>query len=111
MDLQYNHVPHFTPAYVARLAEEEAKLRWLIARHPEHRELAYYLLFLLAANGWYAIALMECRRVLECYPGNVVDEMWRKLMRIGWHRLPPWSASGRTRRRRRRWPCVRRHSK
>lgn len=84
MDLRQDHGSNFTPAYEARLAEEETKLRWPIARHPGNRELAYYLIFLLAANGRYAQALMECHLVLECYPGDIVGEMWRELIHIRW---------------------------
>ncbi len=30
----HTHVPPFNPSYESRLAEEEATLRWLIARQP-----------------------------------------------------------------------------
>jgi hypothetical protein len=50
MGMRRNNPPQFSPAYEARIAEEETKLRWLIARHSGSRELAYYLIFLLLAN-------------------------------------------------------------
>ena len=64
----YDHFPQFNPTYKARIAEEEDKLRWLVARHPSNRELSYYLIFLLAANEKYAKAIEECRRVLRSIP-------------------------------------------
>jgi hypothetical protein len=98
MALRHDQVFRLTPAYEARIAEEETKLRWLLARHRGNRDLAYYLIFLLAATGRYANALVECRRILERHPGDMVAEMWRGLILIRWHRSPPRSALRRSRR-------------
>lgn len=103
MDLRHPWVTPFAPAYAARIAEEETKLRWLVSRHPGNRELAYYLIFLLAANRQDVKALVECRRVLRCHPGDVVAEMWKELIFIRWHCCPPRSTSGRLRWKRHRW--------
>ncbi len=70
MGMRRDNPPQFSPAYEARIAEKEAKLQWLIARHPGSHELAYYLIFLLLANEQYTKALVECRRVLVAYPGD-----------------------------------------
>jgi DNA-binding SARP family transcriptional activator len=70
--------PH--PSYAARQDEEEAKLRWLIARHPGSLELAYYLIFLLAANERYEKALEECRRVLSVHPEDLIVRVWREFI-------------------------------
>jgi hypothetical protein len=56
--------------------DEEAKLRWLMSRQPRSVELAYYLIFLLAANARYDKALEECRRVLESRPDDLVARVW-----------------------------------
>jgi hypothetical protein len=83
-NMSYDHFPQFNPTYKARIAEEEDKLRWLVARHPSNRELSYYLIFLLAANEQYAKAIEECRRVLQIHPNDMVARMWTELIRIRW---------------------------
>lgn len=60
----HTHVPPFNPSYESRLAEEEATLRWLIARQPRSLELSHYLLFLLAANGRDEQVIEKCLRIL-----------------------------------------------
>jgi len=50
MDMRYDNSLRSNPAYQARIAKEETKLRWLIPRQPRSRELSYYLIFLLTAN-------------------------------------------------------------
>ncbi|TLY25720.1 MAG: hypothetical protein E6K66_03485 [Nitrospirae bacterium] len=82
MGMRQDNVPWFNPAYEARIAEEEAKLRWLITRQPGSRGLAYYLIFLLAANGQYSKAHVECRLVLESHPGDVVAHLWKELIHL-----------------------------
>ena len=94
MGMRQDNVPQFNPAYEARIAEEETKLRWLITRQPRSRELSYYLIFLLTANERYASAIEECRRVLETYPGDVIAQMWRELIHLRWHRFPSPTTSG-----------------
>ena len=86
MGMRHDHFLQSNPAYEARNAEEETKLRWLMARHPGSRELAYYLIFLLLANEQYTKSLVECRRVLEIYPGDVVARMRRELILLRWRR-------------------------
>jgi len=88
MDMRLDNSLRSNPAYQARLAEEETKLRWLITRQPRSRELSYYLIFLLTANERYARAIEECRRVLETYPGDVIAHMWRELIHLRWRRPP-----------------------
>lgn len=62
--------------YPAALAEEERKLRWLIAQHPAHLELRYYLVFLLAANRRLPLALLECRQILALDHRNLLARVW-----------------------------------
>jgi hypothetical protein len=95
MGMRQDNVPWFKPAYEARIAEEEAKLRWLITRQPGSRELVYYLIFLLAANGQYTKALVECRRVLEAHPGDVVANLWKELIHLRCHYFPRRRTSSR----------------
>ena len=85
--MKHNEAPHFKPAYEARITEEETKLRWLISRHPESRELAYYLIFLLTANQRYVKALAACRQVLDVHPDDVVANMWRRLIHVKWREI------------------------
>jgi hypothetical protein len=94
------------PSYSARLEEEEAKLRWLISRHPGSLELAYYLIFLLAANARYEEAFEECRRVLDAHPDDLIVRVWRELIRLRRRRRGCESIAQRTpsRRRRQRLP-------
>ena len=107
MDLRYDHGLHFKPAYEARIAEEEAKLRWLIVRQPGNRELVYYLIFLLVANHRYMKALVECRRVLEAHPDDVVAHLWRELIRLRWHHfLRRRTSSRQSSNRHHRWRCI-----
>lgn len=82
MDMSHDNSLRSNLVYQGRIAEEEAKLRWLITRQPGSRELVYYLIFLLAANGQYTQALVECRRVLEAHPEDVVARMWRDLIHL-----------------------------
>ena len=65
MGMRHDHLLQSNPVYEARNAEEETKLRWLMARHPGSRELAYYLIFLLLANEQYTKSLEECREFLR----------------------------------------------
>jgi predicted Zn-dependent protease len=88
MEMRHDNPLQLKPTYEARIAEEEAKLRWLMARQPGSRELAYYLIFLLTANERYASAIEECRRVLETYPGDIIAHMWRELIYLRWRRAP-----------------------
>lgn len=111
MDLRYDHVLHSKPAYEARIAEEETKLRWLIARQPGNRELAYYLIFLLVANERYMKALVECRQVLEAYPGDVVAHLWKELIHLRWRYYPRRRTPSRQcSNRHHRWCCNPRHA-
>lgn len=71
------------PSYSARLNDEEAKLRWLMSRQPGSLELAYYLIFLLAANARYDKALEECRRVLKSRPDDMIARVWSELLQLG----------------------------
>src|SRR5437867_9771455 len=86
MDMRHDNSLRSNPAYQARIAEEETKLRWIIARQPRSRELSYYLIFLLTANERYASAIEECGRILETYPGDVIAHMWRELIHLRWRR-------------------------
>ena len=79
------------------------KLRWLISRQPGSCELAYYLIFLLAANGRYTKANAECRRVLEDHPGDVVAQLWKELIHLRWHYFPRRRTSSRRFNRHHRW--------
>jgi predicted Zn-dependent protease len=88
MDLRPDNSPQSNPVYQDRIAEEEAKLRWLMTRQPGSRELAYYLIFLLTANERYASAIEECRRVLKTYPGDIIVHMWRELIYLRWRGAP-----------------------
>ena len=72
MDRGHTHVPWFNPSYESRIAEEEATLRWLIARQPRSLELSYYLLFLLAANGKDEETIEEYRRILKKSPDDQI---------------------------------------
>ncbi|TKB62219.1 MAG: hypothetical protein E8D49_00440 [Nitrospira sp.] len=89
------HVPRFNPSYESRIAEEEATLRWLIARQPRSRELSYYLLFLLAANGKDEQAIEECLQILKRYPDDQIAHMWRETIRLRWHRTARRQVSAR----------------
>lgn len=109
MDMRHDNSLRSNPAYQARIAEEETKLRWLITRQPSSRELSYYLIFLLAANERYASAIDECRRVLETYPGDVIAHMWRELIHLRWRRSPRRFISSRQFDRDRRWRRIPRH--
>lgn len=110
MGMKQDNVPWFNPAYETRIAEEEAKLRWLITRQPGSRELAYYLIFLLAANGQYTKALVECRRVLESHPGDEVAHLWKELIHLRWHYFPRRRTSSRRFNRHHRWRRIPRHA-
>ena len=88
MDMRHDNSLRSNLVYQGRIAEEEAKLRWLITRQPRSRELVYYLIFLLAANGQHTKVLVECRRVLEAHPEDVVARMWRELIHLRWRRSP-----------------------
>jgi hypothetical protein len=109
--MRQDNVPQFNPAYEARIAEEETKLRWLIARHPGSRELAYYLIFLLTANERYTSAIEECRRVLETYPGDIIAHMWRELIHLRWRRSPCRLTSSGHFDRDQRWRRIPRHAR
>jgi hypothetical protein len=85
--MRQDNVLQFNPAYEAWIAEEETKPRWLIARHPGSRELAYYLIFLFLGNEQYSKSLVECRRVLEDYPWDVVARMWKEVIHLRWYRF------------------------
>jgi hypothetical protein len=111
MGMRHDHVPDFKPAYEARIAEEETKLHWLIARHPGCHELAYYLIFLLLANERYTKALVECRRVLEAHPDDVVAQMWRELTYLRWRYLPRRRTSSRQFNRHHRWRRIPSHAR
>jgi len=110
MGMRQDNVPQFNPAYEARIAEEEMKLRWLITRQPGSCELAYYLIFLLAANGRYTKAIAECRRVLEAHPGDVVAHLWKELIHLRWHYFPRRRTSSRQFDRHHRWRRIPRHA-
>ena len=110
MGMRQSNLPQFNPAYEVRIAEEETKLRWLIARHPKSRELVYYLIFLLLANEQYTKALVECRRVLEAHPGDVVAHLWRELIHLRWHYFPRRRTSSRRFSRHHRWRRIPRHA-
>ena len=110
MDMRQDNVPPFNPAYEARIAEEETKLRWLITRQPRSRELSYYLIFLLTANERYASAIEECRRVLATYPGDVIAHIWRELIHLRWRRSPRRLISSRQFDRNLRWRRIPRHA-
>jgi Flp pilus assembly protein TadD len=110
MDMRHDNSLQSNLAYQARIAEEETKLRWLITRQPRSRELAYYLIFLLLANEQYTKALVECRRVLEAHPGDVVARMWKELIHLRWRRSPRRRISSRQFARNRRWHRVPRHA-
>ncbi|HSA61109.1 MAG TPA: hypothetical protein VLE03_02620 [Nitrospiraceae bacterium] len=110
MDINHNPAPRSNAPYESRIADEEAKLRWLIARHPGIRELSYYLIFLLAAHERYAKALEECRRVLESHPGDVVARMWRELIRLRWLHFPHRRGSRPQANREQRWRHTPRHT-
>lgn len=110
MDMRHDNSLRSNPAYQARIAEEETKLRWLITRQPRSRELSYYLIFLLTANERYARAFEECRRVLEAYPGDVVARMWRELIHLRWRRSLRRLISRRHFNRDRRWCRIPRHA-
>lgn len=110
MDMRHDNSLRSNPAYQTRIAEEEAKLRWLITRQPKSRELAYYLIFLLSANERYASAIEECRRVLKTYPGDVIAHMWRELIYLRWRRAPRRRVSDSRLSRDRRWRRILRHS-
>ncbi|HXF93916.1 MAG TPA: hypothetical protein VNK46_14280 [Nitrospiraceae bacterium] len=62
--------------YQMHLADEEAKLRWLITRQPGSVELRYYLLFLLVANRCHIQAAKECERILAHRPDDVIAGAW-----------------------------------
>lgn len=110
MESNFKRIPRSDAAYETRIAEEEAKLRWLIARHPGIRELSYYLIFQLAAHERYAKALEECRRVLETYPDDVVARMWRELLRLRWLHCPNRRGSSLQGNREQRWRHTPRHT-
>jgi len=110
MGKRQDNVPQFNLAYEARIAEEEMKLRWLITRQPGSCELAYYLIFLLAANGRYTKAIAECRRVLEAHPGDVVAHLWKELIHLRWHYFPRRRTSSRHFDRHHRWRRIPRHA-
>ena len=110
MDMRHDNSLRPNPAYQARIAEEETKLRWLITRQPRSRELSYYLIFLLSANERYASAIEECRRVLDIYPGDVIARMWRELIHLRWRRSLRRLISRRHFNRDRRWRRIPRHA-
>lgn len=110
MDMRHDNSLRLNPAYQVRIAEEEAKLRWLITRQPRSRELSYYLIFLLAANERYASAIEECRRILETYPDDVIAHMWRELIHLRWRRSPRRLISSRQFDRDRRWRRIPRYT-
>lgn len=95
MESSPKRIPRSDATYESRIAEEEAKLRWLMAHHPGIRELSDYLIFLLAAHKRYAKALEECRRLLETHPGDVVARMWGELIRLRWLHCPHRRGSSR----------------
>ena len=95
MRMRRENPSQFSHAYEARIAEEETKLRWLIARHSGSRELAYYLIFLLLANEQYMKALVECRRVLEAHPGDVLAQLWKELIHLRQRYFPRRPTSSR----------------
>jgi protein involved in temperature-dependent protein secretion len=110
MDMRHDNSLRSNPAYEAWIAEEEAKLRWLITRQPGSRELVYYLIFLLAANGQYTKALVECQRVLEAHPGDVVAHLWKELIHLRWHYFPLRRTSSRQFNRHHRCRRISRHA-
>ena len=97
------HVPPFNPSYESGIAEEEATLRWLIARQPRSLELSYYLLFLLAANGRDGQVIEECLRILKRRPDDQIAHMWRETIRLRWYRSARRQVSGCHVTRNRRW--------
>jgi hypothetical protein len=110
MDMRHDNSLRSYPAYQARIAEEETKLRWIIARQPRSRELSYYLIFLLTANERYASAIQECGRILETYPGDVIAHMWRELIHLRWRRSQRRLTSSRRFDRDQRWRRIPRHA-
>jgi hypothetical protein len=110
MDMRHDNSLRLNPVYQVRIAEEEAKLRWLITRQPRSRELSYYLIFLLAATRQYTKALVECRRVLEAHPGDVVAHLWKELIHLRWHYFPRRRTSSRRFNRHHRWRRIPRHA-
>ena len=103
MDRGHTHFPQFNPSYESRIAEEEATLRWLIARQPRSLELSYYLLFLLAANGRDEQAMEECLKILKRCPDDQIACMWREAIRLRWYRSARRRVSTRRVARNRRW--------
>lgn len=112
MERKRNNFLRSDSSYVARIAEEEAKLRWLIARQPNSLELRYYLVFLLAAHERYNQAMNECRRILKMYPDDLVARMWAELIHLRWFCTSRRRTSFRPAqlKRIRRWPHVCRKS-
>jgi hypothetical protein len=110
MDMRHDNSLRSNPAYQARIAEEETKLRWIIARQPRSRKLSYYLIFLLTANERYANAIQECGRILETYPGDVIAHMWRELIHLRWRPSQRRLTSSRRFDRDQRWPRIPRHA-
>lgn len=96
-------MPRFNPSYESRIAEEEATLRWLIARQPRSLELSYYLLFLLAAHGRDEDAMGECLRILKKSPDDQIAHRWRDTIRTKWYRSARRQVSVRHVRRNRQW--------
>ena len=103
MGRRHTHVPQFNPSYESRIAEEEATLRWLIARQTRSLELSYYLLFLLAANGKDEQAIEECLRILKRWLNDQIAHIWRETIRLRWHRSARRQVSARQITRNRRW--------
>lgn len=106
MDKAFHSLLRSLPAYRVRIEKEETSLRGLIARYPDSRQLSHYLIFLLAANGRYADAAQECRRILDVYPNDPVALLWRELIRLRWHHSGCRPRSGQSLRQRRRWQRV-----
>ena len=67
------------------------------------RELSYYLLFLLAANGRDEQAIEECLQILKRYPDDQIAHMWRETIRLRWHHSARRQVSVRKFTRNRRW--------
>ena len=103
MDRGHRHFPQFNPSYESRIAEEEATLRWLIARQPRSLELSYYLLFLFAANGKDEEAIEGCLRILKKCPDDQIAHRWRETIRLRWHRSARRQASAGQVMRNQRW--------
>lgn len=106
MDKAFHSLLRSIPAYQARIEKAEASLCGLIARYPDSRQLSHYLIFLLAANGRYADAARECRRILDVYPDDPVALLWKELIRLRWHDSRCRSRPGHSPRQHRRWQRV-----